>query len=73
MIRDEVVLTVTALLVMMLFFATCTAVTGFSFSRKHWLYKVSAAERRDVWQLPVIVAVSWTPIILWRAWQLRRP
>ena len=80
LLRDEVVLTVTGLLVLFFIFSTCTAMTGYTMANRshriptrslHWV-RATDAEMRDVWQLPIILTIVWTPIVVWRAWRLRR-
>ena len=80
-LRDEVILTVTGMVLVFWIFSTCTAVTGYTmadrsgrvggrFSNTHWT-RATDKEMRDVWQLPLILTVVWVPIIVWRAWKLR--
>ena len=73
LLTDRVVVTTFLMTLAMWGCATCSAVTGVWFSRRGpFIRHMSPAEMRDVWQLPIILTIVWTPIILWRAATLSR-
>jgi hypothetical protein len=53
-------------------FSTCSAMSGVWFSKKAGIQHLSPKEIKDFWQLPLLLTILWTPIILWRAWTVLR-
>ncbi|HEY8182898.1 MAG TPA: hypothetical protein VII32_11705 [Thermoanaerobaculia bacterium] len=72
LLRDRVVRTTLYLILLMWGFSTCSAVTGVWFDRRWNVHHLSPAEIRDVWYLPILMTIVWTPIIVWRAFAIRR-
>jgi hypothetical protein len=74
LLGDKVVRTTFYLILLTWGFAACSAVTGVWFSKRSGMHHLSPSEMKDVWYLPILLTIVWTPIILWRAAMiLRRP
>jgi hypothetical protein len=73
LLRDRIAQSTFLMILLMWGFSACSAVTGVWFSRRG-LRHLSPDEIKGFWQLPLLLTVCWTPIILWRAFAtLRRP
>jgi hypothetical protein len=72
LLRDRVVQTTFYMILLTWGFSACSAVTGVWLSRRHVLHHLSAEEIKHVWQLPILLTILWTPIILWRASRILR-
>jgi hypothetical protein len=70
-LRDRIAQSTFLMILLVWGFSACSAVTGVWFSRRG-LRHLSPNEIKDFWQLPLLLTVCWTPIILWRALAIRR-
>lgn len=68
--RDETILTVAGLILFFWFAGSCTLVTGLTYARRKGLVPASPRDIEDVWVLPLIVTVVWTPVLIWRVWKV---
>ncbi len=72
LLGDKVVLTTLGMTLLIWGFSTCSAVTGVWFRKKAGIQHLSPKELKDIWQIPILLTILWTPIILWRAWRIGR-
>lgn len=71
LLRDGVAQMTAFLIVLVWGFSACARATGVMFDRRAGFYHLSAEQLRDVWHLPILLTILWTPIILFRAWRVR--
>jgi hypothetical protein len=72
LLSDKVVQITLMMILLTWGFSTCSAVTGVWFGKRAGLQHLTPSQMKDVWGLPILMTIVWTPIILWRAWAVLR-